>query len=96
MATMICDHPDIERFIEAKADSKKLRMFNLSVLVTDAFMNAVKNEEDWQLSFNNKIYKTIAAKDLWDKIMKSTFEFAEPGVIFIAVSYTHLTLPTKA
>ncbi|MFL2799729.1 MAG: adenosylcobalamin-dependent ribonucleoside-diphosphate reductase [Paracoccaceae bacterium] len=83
MATMICDHPDIERFIEAKADSKKLRMFNLSVLVTDAFMNAVKNEEDWQLSYKNKIYKTIAAKDLWEKIMKSTFEFAEPGVIFI-------------
>ena len=83
MATMICDHPDIEQFVEAKADSEKLRMFNLSVLVTDAFMNAVKNEEDWPLSFNNQIYKTIKAKDLWEKIMKSTFEFAEPGVIFI-------------
>ena len=83
MATMRCDHPDIEEFIAAKSDSKKLRMFNLSVLVSDAFMEALKKGEDWRLSFNDKIYKVIKAADLWDKIMRATYNYAEPGVIFI-------------
>ena len=83
MATMRCDHPDIEEFIAAKSDSKKLRMFNLSVLVSDAFMEALKNGEDWRLTFNDKIYKVIKAADLWDKIMRATYNYAEPGVIFI-------------
>jgi ribonucleoside-diphosphate reductase alpha chain len=83
MATMRCDHPDIEEFIAAKSDSKKLRMFNLSVLVSDAFMEALKKGEDWRLTFNDKIYKVIKAADLWDKIMRATFNYAEPGVIFI-------------
>jgi ribonucleoside-diphosphate reductase alpha chain len=83
MATMRCDHPDIEEFIAAKSDSKKLRMFNLSVLVSDAFMDALKKGEDWRLTFNDKIYKVIKAADLWDKIMRATYNYAEPGVIFI-------------
>ena len=83
MATMRCDHPDIEEFIAAKSDSQKLRMFNLSVLVTDAFMDAVKKGEDWKLIFNNKVYSVIKAADLWDQIMRATYNFAEPGVIFI-------------
>ena len=83
MATMRCDHPDIEEFIAAKSDSKKLRMFNLSVLVSDAFMKALKKGEDWRLTFNDKIYKVIKAADLWDKIMRATYNYAEPGVIFI-------------
>ena len=83
MATMRCDHPDIEEFIDAKSDSKKLRMFNLSVLVSDAFMEALKKGEDWRLTFNDKIYKVIKAADLWDKIMRATYNYAEPGVIFI-------------
>lgn len=83
MATMRCDHPDIEEFIDAKSDSKKLRMFNLSVLVSDAFMEALKKGEDWRLTFNDKIYKVIKATDLWDKIMRATYNYAEPGVIFI-------------
>ena len=83
MATMRCDHPDIEEFIAAKSDSKKLRMFNLSVLVSDAFMEALKKGEDWRLTFNGKIYKVIKAADLWDKIMRATYNYAEPGVIFI-------------
>ena len=83
MATMRCDHPDIEEFIAAKSDSKKLRMFNLSVLVSDAFMEALKKGEDWRLTFNDKIYKVIKAADLWDKIMRATYNYAEPGVIFI-------------
>lgn len=83
MATMRCDHPDIEEFISAKEDSARLRMFNLSVLVTDPFMKAVKDDTSWDLIFKGKIYKTVNALDLWNKIMRGTFEFAEPGVIFI-------------
>ena len=83
MATMRCDHPDIEHFITAKSDSARLRMFNLSVLVTDDFMEAVKADGPWELKFGDKVYHTLQARDLWNKIMKSTYDFAEPGVIFI-------------
>jgi len=83
MATLRCDHPDIEDFIEAKSDAARLRMFNVSVLVTDPFMEAVKSEEDWDLVFDGQIYKTVSAKELWDKIMQSTYDYAEHGVIFI-------------
>ena len=83
MATMRCDHPDIEAFIEAKKDPARLRMFNLSVLVTDPFMAAVKADGPWELVFDGRVYKTLQARDLWNKIMRNTFDFAEPGVIFI-------------
>ncbi|CAA2142520.1 adenosylcobalamin-dependent ribonucleoside-diphosphate reductase [Hyphomicrobium sp. ghe19] len=83
MATLRCDHPDIETFIAAKADSQRLRNFNLSVLVTDAFMDAVKRRASWDLVFEGKIYKTVDARALWDKIMRATYDYAEPGVIFI-------------
>ncbi|MDE3241021.1 MAG: adenosylcobalamin-dependent ribonucleoside-diphosphate reductase [Paracoccaceae bacterium] len=83
MATMRCDHPDVEAFIEAKQDPARLRMFNLSVLVTDAFMEAVKTGATWELTFDGKVYKTLPARDLWNKIMRSTYDYAEPGVIFI-------------
>ncbi|HKK97782.1 MAG TPA: adenosylcobalamin-dependent ribonucleoside-diphosphate reductase [Marivita sp.] len=83
MATMRCDHPDIEDFIGAKADSARLRMFNLSVLVTDDFMEAVKANGSWDLVFDGKVYRTVQALDLWNRIMKATYEYAEPGVIFI-------------
>ena len=83
MATMRCDHPDIEAFIEAKKDPARLRMFNLSVLVTDAFMAAVKADGPWELVFDGKVYKTLQAQDLWNRIMRSTYDVAEPGVIFI-------------
>jgi ribonucleoside-diphosphate reductase alpha chain len=83
MATLRCDHPDIEAFIEAKQDPARLRMFNLSVLVTDAFMDAVKADGDWALVFGGKTHKTLKARVLWDRITRATFEYAEPGVIFI-------------
>ncbi|MCU0816460.1 MAG: adenosylcobalamin-dependent ribonucleoside-diphosphate reductase [Cypionkella sp.] len=83
MATMRCDHPDIEQFIEAKKDPARLRMFNLSVLVTDAFMAAVKADGPWELVFEGRVYKTVQARDLWNRIMRNTYDFAEPGVIFI-------------
>ncbi len=83
MATLRCDHPDIEDFITAKQDAARLRMFNLSVLVTDPFMEAVKADGSWDLVFDGKVYRTVQARDLWNQIMQSTFDFAEPGVIFI-------------
>jgi ribonucleoside-diphosphate reductase alpha chain len=83
MATLRCDHPDIDSFIEAKREPGRLRMFNLSVLVTDAFMDAVRNDESWDLVFDGTIFDSVRARDLWDKIMRATYAYAEPGVIFI-------------
>ena len=83
MATMRCDHPDIESFITAKSDPARLRMFNMSVLVTDPFMDAVKADGPWELIFGGKVYHTVQARDLWNKIMQATYDYAEPGVIFI-------------
>jgi ribonucleoside-diphosphate reductase alpha chain len=83
MATLRCDHPDIEAFIEAKREPGRLRMFNLSVLVTDAFMAAIKEDAPWELKFGGTTYKVVSARELWDKIMRATYGYAEPGVIFI-------------
>lgn len=83
MATMRCDHPDIQDFIAAKADSARLRMFNLSVLVTDPFMQAVRDDGPWDLVFQGRVFRTVPARDLWDRIMRATYDYAEPGVIFI-------------
>jgi ribonucleoside-diphosphate reductase alpha chain len=83
MATMRCDHPDIEDFIDAKREPGRLRMFNLSVLVTDSFMQAVKEDAPWELTFGGTVHRTLPARELWDKIMRGTFAYAEPGVIFI-------------
>lgn len=96
MGTMRCDHPDIEAFIEAKRDAARFRMFNLSVLVTDDFMEAVRTGADWPLAHKKPprhiadrlddgrwIYRTVNARELWNKIIRTTYEVAEPGVIFI-------------
>ncbi len=83
MATLRCDHPDIEDFITAKSDAARLRMFNMSVLITDPFMEAVKEDADWHLVFEGKTFKTVSARGLWDQIMQATYDYAEPGVIFI-------------
>ena len=106
MATLRCDHPDIEVFIAAKRDSQALRRFNLSVLVTDAFMEAVHGDRDWALVFPQesspagtesvmrpwssvaepircRVHRHVRARDLWDKLMRATYEYAEPGVLFI-------------
>ena len=83
MATLRCDHPDIEAFIDAKSDPARLRNFNLSVLVTDAFVRAVRNDEPWDLTFGGKIYRTVQARALWDRMMRATYDYAEPGVVFI-------------
>ncbi|MFX0543727.1 adenosylcobalamin-dependent ribonucleoside-diphosphate reductase [Roseovarius sp. S4756] len=83
MATMRCDHPDIEDFIAAKSDPARLRNFNLSVLVTDPFMAAVEADASWDLEFGGRVYHTVEARDLWNRIMQATYDYAEPGVIFI-------------
>src|SRR3954464_9669747 len=83
MATLRVDHPDIETFIDAKRMPGRLSMFNLSVLASDAFMTAVKADADWPLVFGGKTYRTLRARALWDSIMQSTYDYAEPGVIFI-------------
>jgi ribonucleoside-diphosphate reductase alpha chain len=105
MATLRCDHPDIEAFIDAKHDSRVLRHFNLSVLVTDAFMEAVSRDQDWALVFpaeddteadalvrqwsdrlepvRCRVYRRVRARVLWDRLMRATYEYAEPGVLFI-------------
>jgi ribonucleoside-diphosphate reductase alpha chain len=83
MACLRCDHPDIEAFIEAKREPGRLRMFNLSVLASDGFMHAVKDDLSWELTFAGVTYKVVRARDLWERIMRSTYAFAEPGVIFI-------------
>ena len=108
MATLRCDHPDIEQFISAKQDRHELRHFNLSVLVSDAFMQAVENDSDWPLVFPNahlanidngqivqrhwnsltemedcQVIKVLKARELWDKLIRANYDYAEPGVLFI-------------
>jgi ribonucleoside-diphosphate reductase alpha chain len=83
MATLRCDHPDIEAFVDAKREPGRLRMFNLSVLVTDGFLAAVDADQEWPLTFDGEVLKTVRAAELWDRIMRATYDVAEPGVIFI-------------
>src|SRR3954454_6713664 len=83
MATMRCDHPDIEDFIAAKRQAGRLSNFNLSVLATDPFIAAVEADADWPLMFDGKTYRVLRAKALFDSITRATYDYAEPGVIFI-------------
>ncbi len=101
MATLRCDHPDIEEFIAAKKDTDALRHFNLSVLLTDAFMSAVRMDQSWPLVFPTaadeaeeetvlrdwsgqdnpvrcRVYRSIRARELWEKILRATYDYAEP------------------
>ncbi|MGD9815009.1 MAG: adenosylcobalamin-dependent ribonucleoside-diphosphate reductase [Hyphomonadaceae bacterium] len=83
MGCLRIDHPDIEAFIEAKRDPARLRNFNISVLVTNAFMAALAADQEWPLRFNGEVYRSVRARDLWAKLMRATYDYAEPGVIFI-------------
>jgi ribonucleoside-diphosphate reductase alpha chain len=83
MAVLRIDHPDVEEFIAAKHTAGVLTNFNFSVAVTDDFMLAVESDSDFNLVFDGKIYKTVKARELWDTLMRSTYEHSEPGVIFI-------------
>src|SRR5438270_3290021 len=76
-------HPDIEEFITVKRTPGKIEHANLSVCISDKFMEAVKEDADWELTWQGEIKKTIRARDLWDLICKSAWESAEPGMVFI-------------
>jgi len=83
MAVMRCDHPDIQAFITAKRGNANLHMFNLSVAVTDKFIDAVKKNKKWDLVFNGKVHATVKAVELWELMMKATYDYAEPGFVLI-------------
>jgi len=83
MGCLRIDHPDIEAFIDAKRDPVRLRNFNLSVLVTDAFMEALEADADWPLAYGGETMRMVRAADLWNRLMQATYDAAEPGVIFI-------------
>lgn len=83
MGTMRIDHPDIEDFITVKNNTTALTNFNLSVLITDKFMEAVVSGDSFDLVFEGRDYREVDARALWDKLMRSTWEWAEPGVLFI-------------
>jgi ribonucleoside-diphosphate reductase alpha chain len=100
MGVLRCDHPDVERFIHAK-DTGELTNFNISVGVTDAFMQAVERDEAFELVHKAEpgeeakssgayqrgdgswVYRKVRARELWDQIMRSTYDHAEPGVVFL-------------
>ena len=83
MQTLRVDHPDIEKFITIKTgDINMVKYSNISVLLTHKFMDAVKNDTDFDLVFDGQVYETIRAKDLWDKIINSAHASAEPGLLF--------------
>ena len=83
MQTLRVDHPDIEKFIEIKTgDINMVKYSNVSVLLTHKFMDAVKNDDNFDLHYEKKVYKTIKAKELWDKINLHAHTSAEPGLIF--------------
>ncbi|MFN6935830.1 MAG: adenosylcobalamin-dependent ribonucleoside-diphosphate reductase, partial [Tsuneonella sp.] len=83
MGCLRIDHPDIEAFIDAKRDPVRLRNFNVSVLVPDAFMAALAADADWALVFGETVHRTVRARDLWERLMRATYDCAEPGVIFV-------------
>jgi ribonucleoside-diphosphate reductase alpha chain len=83
MGVLRCDHPNIEEFIAAKRHNAALQMFNLSVAVTDAFIAAVRADQPWDLTFGGQTYRTVSAVALWEKIMRSTYNYAEPGFLLV-------------
>jgi ribonucleoside-diphosphate reductase alpha chain len=83
MAVLRVDHPDIEEFIRCKQNTHSLTNFNISVGVTDEFMEALRTDAPFPLKFEGKTYKTVSPKALWNEIMRNTWDYAEPGVLFI-------------
>lgn len=83
MGVLRVDHPDVIDFIQAKHNSDKLTAFNVSLGVTDQFMQAVLEDKAYPLTFNGRVYNWVKARQLWDTIMRSTWFWAEPGVVFI-------------
>ena len=83
MQTLRIDHPDIEKFISIKTgDINMIKYSNISVLLTHGFMDAVKNDTDFDLTYEGEVYKTIKAKSLWNEIVSHAHSSAEPGLLF--------------
>ena len=83
MATFDISHPDVLEFIRAKREDGRLRQFNLSCLITEEFIEAVKQDASWQLEFDGEQFQEMPARRLWNAIMASTYDYAEPGFILI-------------
>lgn len=83
MGVLRIDHPDIERFIHAKQNATAFQNFNISVGVTDHFMHCLKHRIPFPLTFEGKVYRTVDPTSLWDMLMRSTYDWADPGVLFI-------------
>jgi len=83
MSMLRVDHPDIEEFILAKQNKDKFNRFNFSIAITDEFMRAVQTGSEFPLQFEGRTYRSISATTLWETIMRSTWDWGEPGVIFI-------------
>jgi ribonucleoside-diphosphate reductase alpha chain len=83
MAVLRVDHPDIRHFIHCKRTQGRLTNFNISVGITDEFMAAVAEDGEFNLRFDGRTYETIRARNLWDEIMRNTWDYAEPGVLFL-------------
>ena len=87
MISLDCHHPDLEEFIDVKTDLNKVTKANISVRITDDFMNAVINDEDFELSFvreesKEEIKKTVKAKEIFLKLCENNWNYAEPGIIY--------------
>jgi len=83
MQTLRIDHPDIEKFIGIKTGNVDMVKYsNISVLLTHDFMDAVDNDKEFDLTYNNKVYKTIKARTLWNRIIEHAHASAEPGLLF--------------
>lgn len=78
-----CDHPEIFAFIDSKRGENVLTNCNISVAITDDFMTAVMEDKEWDLKFGGKVFQTIRARDLWDKLCYSGWMFNDPGIMFI-------------
>ena len=83
MGVLRIDHPDIEEFINAKQNSDQLTGFNISIAVTDEFMNCLRTGKPFKLEWGGQVYREVNAEALWEQIMRSTYDWAEPGVLFI-------------
>lgn len=77
------DHPDIFEFIAAKREQGVLTQFNISVGITQKFLDAVRDDSDFDLVFNGKVYQTVKAKDIWKKLTESAWLYNDPGLLFI-------------
>jgi ribonucleoside-diphosphate reductase alpha chain len=83
MGVLRIDHPAIEEFIRCKQNNNKLTGFNISVAITDEFMECVINDFEFALRWNDTVFNVVRARDLWNMLMRSTYDWAEPGVLFI-------------